>query len=245
MAEWLGTVLPRGTEVRFDAPDSRWAERSAGPLVVDVFLLGVRQVSAGRQSSWSDVRDEDGRVVGRQPPVRHFRLAYLLTAWATAGAGADGAGAGDGDGVGLRQSARTIAEHEALGQILSACAQIETVPADCVKGLLAESGLPLVLVCAPAESGESEQSVWSGLGVAPRACVQLDLIAPLRPPVVADLAPPTREIVLNAWQESSDSAGEPTPRRLESGPAAGTVRRWERQTRKEFLGSPRRNADQQ
>lgn len=223
--------------MRFDAPDPRWAERSTGPLVVCAFLLGIRQDSAGRHSTWSDVRGPDGLVVGRQPPVRHFRLAYLLTAWASADGGADSDG--------LRQSTRTIAEHEALGRILSACAQTEALPAECVKGTLAESGLPTALVCAPAESSESVGSVWSGLGVAPRACVQLVLVAPLRPPVVTELAPPAREIVLNAWQEPSDSADGPTPRRLESGPARGTVRRWERQTRNEVAASQRRALPQQ
>lgn len=228
LAEWLGTVLPRGTEVRFDAPGPRWADRPAGPLVVGVLLHAVRQDSAGRHSAWTDVRGADGLVVGRQPPVRHFRLSYLLTAWASAGADVDGLG----------RSAQTIAEHEALGQILSACAQTETLPAECMKGVLAESGLPTALLCAPAESAESAGDVRSGLGVGPRACLQLVLIAPYRPPVVTELAPPAREIVLNAGQESSDpGGGAGTTRRPGT---LNTVRRWERQTRNEISASPRR-----
>lgn len=273
MAEWLGTVLPRGTELRFDAPDSRWGERPSGPLMVDVFLHGIQQDSAGRSSTWSDVRDADGRVIGRQPPVRHFRLTYLLTAWATAdGLGTDpGAGhagrsrsrsssGGDSDstaGAGVGSdvsgpSARTVAEHEALGLILSASSQTETLPPACVKGVLAESGLPTMLLCAPPETSEPAGAVgvWAGLGVAPRACVQLVIVAPLRPPMVVELAPPAREIVLNAWQEQpSDSAGGSSmpSHRLEPGPALGAarqVRRWERETRNEPPAPLRYNDNQ-
>lgn len=245
MADWLGTVLPRGTELRFDAPDSRWGERRTGPLVVGVFLHGIRQDAAGRSSTWTDVRDADGRVVGRQPPVRNFRLTYLLTAWAAA----DGSGADSNGGSG--PSARTVAEHEALGQILSASAQIETLPAVCVKGVLAEGGLPTALLCAMPEASEpagGSTEIWSGLGVGPRACVQVVLVAPLRPPMMADLAPPAREIVLNAWQEQPGSAGGGTPaHRLDAEPALGTarqVRRWERQTRNELPGRPQYDDNQ-
>jgi uncharacterized protein DUF4255 len=204
LADWLGTVLPQGADVRFDAPDPGWVAQPPGPLVVSAVLLDVREDRRGLNSAWSDVRDADGLVIGRQPPVRHFRLSYLVTAWA-------GAVVSRGEPGGPSQ--RAIAEHDVLGHILNACAQTEILPVTCLNGALAECELPTAVQCAPADAEDSTQGLWSRFGIAPRACVQLLLIAPLRPPAVLELAPPVREVALNATRED--------------GPT-GTARRWER-----------------
>lgn len=207
LANWLGRYLPPGSGLRFEAPAAQWLTKPPEPSFVSAFLHHIAQDTRGRTSGWSELRDSGGRVVGRQPAAQYFRLTYLITAWA----------------------ADVLAEHELLGFVLDACAHHGVLPDDCVEGTLAASGAKTVLECPPADS---QPALWTGLGVPPRAHVELVLVAPARPPVLADIAPPAREIVLNAAQEHA--AREPAAASPER--AFGTVRRWEKHTVNELPG---------
>lgn len=209
LANWLGRLLPPGVGVRFETPEPQWTARPPEPLFVDAFLHSIGQDARGGQSGWSDLRDADGRVVGRRQAARFFRLSYLITAWA-ARRSADG----DADG-------RVIAEHDVLGLVLNACAHHGVLPSDCLEGALTESGLQTVLECE-AGSPITANGLWAGLGIVPRAHLDLTLVAPAVPPVLTDIAPPAREIVVNAGQELTTSAPIEHP--------FGTLRRWEKQT---------------
>lgn len=215
LANWLRRLLPDGTGIRFEAPDPQWATRLPEPRFIDVFLHSVRRDARGKESGWSDVRDEQGRVVGRRPAAQYYQLAYLATAWARADAPAE----------------RVAAEHELLGLILDGCAHLGVLPDDCVAGTLAEADLKTVLECSPADSHVTAAPLWSGFGITPRACLDLVLVAPCRPPVLADIAPPAREIVLNAAELSPPAkppaVGVAAP---PAEPSFGTLRRWEKQT---------------
>ncbi len=218
LASWLGRLLPPGIGLRFEPPDPAWQTRPPEPLFVDAFLHSIRQDARGRQSGWADQRDADGRVIGRQPAAQYYRLSYLITVWAAGGGGA---------------AERVVAEHEVLGLLLNACAHQTVLPADCLVGTLADSGLATVLECAPEDSaagagvgaGAGIAALWTGLGIAPHAHLELVLIAPARPPVLTELAPPVREIVLNAAADpggpasSSRTAG--ASRTTSSSQAAG------------------------
>lgn len=226
LANWLGQVLPPGTAIRFEAPNPRWITEPPEPLFASTFLCGIRQDGRGRQSGWSDVRDSDGRVVARQPNPQYYRLTYLVTVWATTSStGARGADPNAGDLV--------LTEHETLGALLDRCGHNSVLPDDCLEGALAESGLAPVLECAPAESSLAG-NVWSEFGLPPRACLELALIVPARPPAVTDIAPPAREIVLGAARRTPAPSKQPAT--SGGGPASetfGTKRRWEKQTIKE------------
>lgn len=226
LANWLGQVLPPGAGIRFEAPTARWLAEPPEPLFVSVFLHDIRQDERGRQSGWSDVRDSDGRVVARQPTTQYYRLTYLVSVWATvSSAGARKADRDAGDQV--------LTEHETLGALLERCAHNSVLPADCLEGALAETGLAPVLECAPAQSSPAS-SVWSGFGLPPRACLALALIAPARPPAVTDIAPPAREIVLGAAHRTPAISGQAAaPGTSSTSETFGTKRRWEKQTIKE------------
>ncbi len=217
LASWLGQVLPPGTGLRFDAPTARWVTDPPERLFVDLFLLGVRQDPRGRESGWADLRDEGGRVVGRQPPPQYFRLNYLVTAWAS------------GQDRAASASDRTLAEHELLGLVLSATAYQSVLPGDCLAGPLAETGLTVALDCAPQEPGSAGTS-WVGLGIAPRACLELVLILPARPPVLPDIAPPAREVALNAAQRPGSARPAPSAGPQVSVPSPHRPRRWQKET---------------
>src|SRR6476469_2327772 len=69
------------TEVVFDAPTTEWSSRRSGGPVVDVFLYDIREDPTRRDMAMQPQRDLTGRITGRRPGVRHFRLSCLLTAW--------------------------------------------------------------------------------------------------------------------------------------------------------------------
>jgi len=213
LASWLGQVLPPGAGLRFEAPDPQWLTRPPEALFADVFLHAIREDPRGRQSGWSEQRDAGGLVTGRQPPPQYYRLNYLITVWsARQGSG----GAGD----------QALAEHEVLGLLLNACAHQPVLPADCLEGELAGAASSVALECAPADS-QLAGPLWSGFGIGPRAHFELILVAPAIAPVLAELAPPAREIELNARELPGATAA-----RGQAGPGTGSFassRRWEKQ----------------
>ncbi len=218
LANWLMRLLPQGVGLRFEPPAARWATDPPEALFVDAFLYSIRHDERGRQSGWSDVRDAQGHVIGRQSAAQYYRLAYLVTVW-SAGQGQD---QGSGD--------RVMAEHEVLGAVLDGCAHCGVLPDDCLDGALAQSGLRTVLDCAPADSPQVPSELWAGLGIAPRAHLDLILTAPAKPPVESDLAPPAREIVLNARQEQASAPAERALAPQERQPEFGSRRHWEKRT---------------
>jgi Pvc16 N-terminal domain len=215
LATWLRRLLPEGTGIRFEAPDPEWTARLPEPRFIDVFLHDVRHDPRGQESGWCDIRDARGRVVGRRPAAQYYRLSYLTTAWS-----------------GGTAAERVAAEHEMLGLLLNACAHQGVLPDDCLAGTLAECGQKAVLECSPGDSAGAPGPLWAGLGIAPRVSLELVLVAAATPPVLSEIAPPAREIVLNAAELLPPS--RPGAQGADTPPAErrpfGTTRRWEKQT---------------
>lgn len=229
LANWFERTLPAGTGVRFDPPRADWQQpgRGSGGAFLSVFLCEVSR--DGRDlppSGWSEVRNGDGRLVGRQAAPRYYRLGYLISAWAAA-AGAD-----------HDVSRRTIEEHELLGALIDACTNTDSLEDDDLTGTLVEAGLPTFVRCAVHDPGSAAaQGLWSGFGVAPRAHLMLEVVAPVVPSPFTDLAPPAREIVLDASQLSGPGPSGETAKAIGPGSAGagsaangGAVRKWERTT---------------
>lgn len=235
LACWLARHLPADFGIRFDAPRPSWADQPPEPPFVDVFLSDVRQDGDGRAGDWADVRDDCGRVVGRQRAPQRYRLRYLLTAWADAGAGAEPNGS---RATAAALAARPeVAEHELLGLLLCACATQDALPDECLHGSLAGTGLPTLLRCAPADGRDDLARLWTGFGLPPRAFLDLLLIVPVLPPLDRDLAPPAREITLDLTAARTGSAATTEPR----GRPLGSTRRWERKTVTEHAPPPGRD----
>jgi hypothetical protein len=158
-------------DVVFDSPTQQWRDHLSGS-VVNAHLWDVREDVSRRQNDWEDIRNDEGRVVGRRPPLHRYRLRYLVTAWG-----------------------RNVAdEHRLLSSLLSALADEQAIPADHVSGDLVEEGLPVFLTVAlPSPGEDANPDLWSALGIAPRPALDLVVTAPLPRPVPATVATPVRE----------------------------------------------------
>jgi hypothetical protein len=193
LSNFLVSVLDSGTSVTFETPSDEWAKSVKRPAV-SCFLHRVVEDIARRNADWADERNADGRVGGRQPPVRHYQLHYQVSAWA-----------------------KTVEdEHRLLGRVMEACLAGEVVAPEHLAGafdgeqqpLLVRLGVPLT------DPGPQAHDVWSSLGVPLRASLELMLVAPLRPSLFTDIAPPAQELTMEmerigrgAKAAGSDDAG--------------------------------------
>jgi len=198
LAAWLASVVPRGTEISFEAPEPSWADRPLPRPLLSAFLYDIREDIRGLAADWSSVRDTDGRLTGRQLPIRRYRLSYLLTAW-TAGAAAG---------------------HELLGSVMTGCAEADVIPAGCLHGTLLGAGFPVPLRCAPADRSTDPIQLWQSLRICARAGLDLAVTAAVVPALHTDLAPPARQLDLDmtpgpAAQARAAPAAGPTAPPLE------------------------------
>lgn len=155
------------TEVLFDAPTREWAARRGTVPCVDAFLYDIREDVARREIAAEAVRDGDGRIVARRPPPRRLRLSYLLTAW----------------------TSRPEDEHRLLSALLGALLRHDVVPADHLRGSLANQPIPVLLQLAlPAGGDRGIADVWNALGGEFRPSLDLVVIAPFDPARVEPVA---------------------------------------------------------
>ncbi|MEV6601453.1 Pvc16 family protein [Actinoplanes sp. NPDC051346] len=169
---WLGHYLPADVPVVFDPPD-RCAHLEGDR--VSAFLLEIEEDSTGVSATWEEFRDADGQLVGRRPPGRRYRFSYLLTAWA----------------------ADVEREHRLLGNLLVGCAGCTAVPTGFLTGALAQVGQPVMVRSAPRRDGEADGARVLPGGVM-RTGLHLQLLVPVVPETLTDLAPPPREVSVNS-----------------------------------------------
>lgn len=175
LANFLGSVLDSGTAVTFETPTDEWAKAVKRPAV-SCFLHRVVEDIGRRNADWADERGPDGRVGARQPPVRHYQLHYQVSAWAKS----------------------VDEEHRLLGRVMEGCLIGEIVTAEHLAGVLEGEEQPLLVrlgVPVP-NPGPQAHDVWSSLGMPLRASLELTLVAPLRPALNTDIAPPAEELTL-------------------------------------------------
>ena len=160
-----------GVEIAFDAPTKEWVARRNAP-VVNLYLYDIREDTTRRQTSWEEVRDEHGVVVGRRLPPRRFRLSYLVTAWTN----------------------RPEDEHRLLAALLSCFVRHEYMPAELLAGSLEGQELPVLMtVCLPPIEDRSIADVWSAMGGELKPSLDLVVTAPLDIARSIEAGPPVLE----------------------------------------------------
>jgi hypothetical protein len=177
-------------EVVFDAPTTEWASRRSGP-VVDVFLYDIREDVGRRDIAAQPQRDQTGRITGRRPGVRYFRLAYLLTAW----------------------TKRPEDEHRLLGQLLDALLRYDRIPDGHLRGRMRNEIVVLGLALPPSPD-RSLTDLWSALGGEMKPSIDLVAVAPVRPARSYPVGPPVQEPRVRVLRRA---AGRPSPAE-EAGP---------------------------
>jgi hypothetical protein len=161
-------------EVVFDAPTREWVSRQSAPAV-DVFLYDIREDVGRRDVMAQPVRDQEGVVVGRRPPVRRFKLAYLLTAW----------------------TRRPEDEHRLLSQLLTALLRYDRIPDGYLRGQLEGEPTPVLLQLAlPPTQDRSLSDIWNALGGELKPSIDLVVVAPLDPQRRLEAGPPVEEPTL-------------------------------------------------
>ena len=166
----LTGALPDGVPVDFATPDATLA----GQRSVNVFLRRVDENVLARAENWSERRDERGRLLGRQPPPRHYRVSYLLTAWDT----------------------RPEAEHALLGAALAALTRYAMVPVDLLMCSLAESGQPVTVDVGHPDLGPGTPPDWAALDIRPRAYLDVVVTFVVQPDLITELAAPASTLDL-------------------------------------------------
>jgi hypothetical protein len=144
-------------DVVLDAPTKEWASRRNAPTV-NLYLYDIREDLRRRERGLVNDYDERGAVVSRRQPPRHFKVTYLITAW----------------------TQRPEDEHRLLSSLLYCFLRNESLPADLLRGRLAEVGLPVTLsVALPPPEDRSFADVWSALGGELKPSLDLVVTAPV------------------------------------------------------------------
>jgi hypothetical protein len=206
----------RDVEIVFDAPTREWAGRRNSPTI-DVYLYDIREDMRRRERGMHNVY-EDGRVVSRHLPPRHFKLSYLITAW----------------------TQRPEDEHRLLSSLLTCFLRYEALPADVLTGPLTELGLPIpITIALPPPEDRAFADVWSALGGELKPSIDLVVITPLDtgqqfhtgrpvelPPRIGlggSLGWPSREVKsrngVEVWPEGNEG---PTPAAAGAGSSAAS-----------------------
>lgn len=166
-------LLPGGAALRFGAPTG-----DPGHALC-FFLASVQEDPRAVPADWEDVRDEQGRVRGRQPPIHRFDLLYLVTAWA-------------------KDSER---EEALLDIVLDATTSTARLDPTLLGGTLRGASQPVVLRLV----AEATQ-VWASLDLPPRTVLGLNVNAPLIRPLSTDIAPPADKITLGVDRSTPPGA---------------------------------------
>ena len=144
-------------EVVFDAPTKDWASRRNTPTI-DIYLYDIREDMKRRVSGSIDVRDDDGRITGRRPAPRSFKLSYLVTAW----------------------TQRAEDEHRLLSAMLACFLRNDRVPVEWLTGSLQDNGWPLdVTIALPPPEDRALSDVWSALGGELKPSLDLVVVTPI------------------------------------------------------------------
>jgi hypothetical protein len=189
LAALLAQAMPEGTTVTFAAPSPTWLDSPPGKQVLSAFLYDVREDPVGRGVDWDDIRDERGRIIGRQPPPRRYELSYLVTAWA-----------GDAD-----------LEHRLLSDVLRLAFRGDIIPEDFRVGSLRQTTLPVLLRVVRPDPPYTPAQVWADLGLPPRLVVDLAITAPLVPALVTELAAPAEDMRLGVGRGGPGAFRSNTP----------------------------------
>jgi hypothetical protein len=187
------TPLPASSiDISFETPDKDWSARLVRPTV-NVFLHEIRRSTARSVTgTFTKVGNGEHRREALAPFVR---LRFAISVWTT----------------------DTSDEHQLLGDVLSLVATAGSIPAAYLEAPLNSLGNRVEMTLV-GEEIRSANDIWAGLGVAPRAAIDLAVILPVAPPASRVVPAPPTEVGLR-----SSDLNEPSRTSTATGALAGAA----------------------
>lgn len=171
-------------EVVLDAPRKEWAARCTAPTV-DLFLYDLRETASRRQAGMIDVRDKTGRITGRKPHPRVFRLSYLITAW----------------------TQRPEDEHRLLTLVLACFMRNDRFPTEMLsEALRACDDPPRIAIAQGPPQDRQISEIWTSLGGELKASLDLNVSASIETGVIEMAAALVRETPRLSFSDSDGRA---------------------------------------
>ncbi len=148
--------------IAFDPPSRPWIQALTAPTI-NFFLFDLRENVHHRDEGFTDVRDEDGKVLFRRPPMQRWDLHYTVSVFAP----------------------QIIVEHRVLAAVLRYFAQINVIPEDVLPPALAELGYPVLV----STGSGAKRGMFLNYAGDVKASFEMAVTVPL-PPLPTPPAPP-------------------------------------------------------
>lgn len=203
LERWLRAALPLPSgagELTFDQPERDWDARRTNPMINLYLYSLMRSPSRATAGGTRLVTLGDGRFA-RERLSTVVEARYLVSVW------------GGSAGV----------EHELLGRLISLLADSVEIPVEHLTDRL-RIVTPHPTVSTDPDPLTSVTSLWSGLDVPPRPCVQLVVYSPMAEATVAPAAEPPSSVHLGFSRVNRTAAFAPRRRSFRVGPTSQVTR---------------------
>jgi hypothetical protein len=162
-AKVLGTAP---INIAFDPPSRPWIQSLKAPTV-NLFMFDVRENVHRRESAYENVRDDEGKVIARRPPMQRWDLHYTLAVFAP----------------------NVIVEHKVLAAIIRYFAGIEVLPVEVLPPALAEPGYPILI----SAGAGMKRGMFLNYAGDLKAGLELAVTVPMPPPAAPAPQPPVQQ----------------------------------------------------
>jgi len=178
LAELLRRTAPLTTQVAisFAPPDRTFPPSSVVLPAIDLFLYDIRENRDLRSNEPLIERGADGMVTMRPPPTR-VDCSYLITAWPSPAS-----------------PAAIQEEHQLIGEVMVALLRYPILPAQLLKGVLADQPLPPPTAALQAGSLQSMGEFWQALDGKPKVALHYTVTIAVASGQPAVEAPPVRDM---------------------------------------------------
>jgi hypothetical protein len=175
MEHFLRAVVPLSpaeADIAFEAPDREWAASVSSRPTVNLYLWDVRLSTEEREFGMIEVTDGNGQR-HRRGPLPRVDCRFLITAWTT----------------------EVSDEHSLLGRVLLAMLVNPEISSEHLAEPLA-SVEPLPTIKLRTGPATENSDFWSVMGGQMRAGLDVVVSVTLDAAILAEVGPPTREVLL-------------------------------------------------
>jgi hypothetical protein len=183
--------------VAFDAPNRPWIQQVKG-LVLNLYLYDVRENMQRREVMYTEIRDDNGKLLERRPPPRRYDLYYAVTVWAP----------------------KVAIEHQVLACVLAGLSEYETIPGAHLPPELAASGHVVLISVADGMKRGMFQNMGGELKTSLELVVTVPIFGKLPLPVAPQVSKPVA-LKMNGVEARPADGGAPAAGAAPAGQAKG------------------------